>query len=285
MSIGFFVAQRAEPVEPTVAFVALSRRYSGSMRVHELAAELHIEARTLIDLLRSDGEWVASHLSSVPDPVAQRIIADPPPPSRAARPQVRSTPGPALRSDSFAPFPREVSAPKRRRPGPARIMLKARQSDGDFRVGRPRPRGAERMTTRDAAFACGVSMSTIRQWVHRGYLVPVGKEGPAHVFDAYDVQVASDSVKDRTRRPGRKVEPGRWSLYAFDGLSIPAKHHNVLVDIDQAAGLVSVAPSTIRSWIRRGHLTPSPTSRPRHTRIRIGDVLAASRRGDGRSRR
>nr|WP_307851848.1 helix-turn-helix domain-containing protein [Williamsia sp. CHRR-6] len=64
-------------------------------------------------------------------------------------------------------------------------------------------------------------------------------------------------------------------------------YYNRLITTNEVARLFDVAPSTVRSWVRRGHLAPARRG-PRGQLFKIGLVLiAASDRRDElfRSRR
>lgn len=271
------------------------------MRVYELAWALRTDTRVVIDRLRAEGEWVTSHLSTVSAPVSRRLLDDPPPatrtdiePSIGVPQHLLARNEPVERPSSNVPGPGEVARARmprfRRRPGPAPLSLKPpwRPEFDDYVDWRGRPdldQFGDEVTTRDVAEMCDVSQATVRQWVRRGHITPIRKDGNSHVFATYEVLVAHERIESRTRAPGRTAGEQSFSLYAFNGPSVPAKYHDVVVDIPQAAGLINLSPSTIRSWIHRGHLTPLPSSKPHATRLRVGDVLAAARRGRPSRRR
>lgn len=129
------------------------------------------------------------------------------------------------------------------------------------------------VTATEAAQRLGVTPATIRQWVARGYLVPVGKRGSANVFNPDDVRGVRDQAA--ARRP-RTTGDALGSLgYAEPG---ELRHHEMdeLVTGPRAAELVGVSPSTIRNWVARGHLKPhTPGTRPL---FRLRDVLSVRRR-------
>jgi DNA-binding transcriptional MerR regulator len=63
------------------------------------------------------------------------------------------------------------------------------------------------MTTNEAARSCGVEPVTIRQWVVRGHLTPIGRQrgGRQLVFRQADVAEANRKTKDKAGRSQRRV--------------------------------------------------------------------------------
>lgn len=65
-------------------------------------------------------------------------------------------------------------------------------------------------------------------------------------------------------------------------LYVPPSYSNRLITTNEVARLFGVAPSTVRSWVRRGHLTPA--RRGTHGWLfKIGLVLIAADNRRGRS--
>lgn len=244
------------------------------MRVHELAWELDLTSRDLIDQLRADGEWIASHLSVVPQPVVARLLGD-----RPARPRPRRVSAANTLIDRpWNPLPPRPRARPPRRPGYGRLTLLTWEDD-DWHGSRRRP-GSE-VTTSDVAELLGVRPATVRRWVSRGYLPPIGMLGPTHVFRTTEVYAARDAIWKRRKATGdgRRGRDDDWYLPGRHQPMerIAYKHWDKPITIDNAARIVEVSPSTIRSWIHRGYLTPLPSSTRRSTQLRTGDVLNAAR--------
>lgn len=135
------------------------------------------------------------------------------------------------------------------------------------------PPPPEPVTAREAAQRAGVAPATVRQWVARGYLVPVGKRGSAHLFDPVDVRrVQRETAARRPRTTGDALGTVRYS----EPRQLRRQDLDALVTGPRAAELVGVAPSTVRMWVARGHLVPrTPGPRPL---FRLRDVLAVRRR-------
>lgn len=248
------------------------------MRVHELAQALALSSREVIDLLRADGEWVTSHLSVVPQPVASRYLAPTPP--RGTKTPTRAPP--ALRRQWERDAARAPSVPLdqmprlRRRPGPRQRRHHVRHED-DYDLPLRRRYWPDQLTTRDVAEAFDVTLATVRQWVARGYLSPVDKWGTSNVFRTSDALDAYDEVMSRRRAtalPRRQV--GWLSVEPRPIDIIPAQYWDSVITVDEAAKLIRVSASTIRSWIHRGHLTPLASSQPRAVRLRVVDVMRAA---------
>lgn len=145
----------------------------------------------------------------------------------------------------------------------------------------PQRRIGREVTTRDVADLLQVTPACVRQWVARGYLNPVRKLGPSHVFRTADVCAARDQIwKRRKATSDTGPIPGedKWSHPNIHRPmdQIPYKDRDTAITIDEAAALIGVSTSTIRSWIHRGHLVPLPSSTPRSTRLRTGDVVSAA---------
>ncbi len=143
--------------------------------------------------------------------------------------------------------------------------------------------GPDQLTTSQAAQAWAVSTATIRQWVHRGYLNPLGTKGRSAVFSALDVLQAAIATGDRNQQPGgplRRDQERREPV----ATRVRGKDLQRIVTAEAAAAVVGVSPSTIRSWKRRGHLHPAQR-RGRTPLYRVADVLAAARRSPHRPQR
>lgn len=214
------------------------------MRVYELALALGASSSELIAQLRTDGEWVSSHLSIVAPPVANRLL-----PGYASlggrKKQERIVPRSAQRSAGPAPEP-AVSRPlpqprRRRRPGPARLTMQSPDWD---EYGEPidELRYLPEISTRDVAELCGVTQATVRRWIARGYISPVGKLGASNLFNTKAVLAAFDGISARRRATGK----GRRQQSYLAGLRpferIHPKHFEAVVDVREAARLIDVTP-------------------------------------------
>jgi DNA-binding transcriptional MerR regulator len=121
------------------------------------------------------------------------------------------------------------------------------------------------LTTSEVASEFGVSPSQIRQWKSRRYLQSVGKSGRSSLYRFADVSRVLDDVERRTRTTPDDIDRRA------------ERHLDRGVTTNQAANLVKVSPSTIRMWVKRGHLQPVG----RHSRqllFVVRDVVAAARR-------
>lgn len=143
--------------------------------------------------------------------------------------------------------------------------------------------GPDELTTAEAAAAYRVAPATIRQWVHRGHLNPLRREGRTVVFAAREVNRAAIATGDRNKQPGGPLARGRFDE-APAGRGLSARLMAQLVTTDVAARAVQVSPSTIRSWRKRGHLRPA-TDRGRTSLYLLADVVSAARRPAHRPRR
>ena len=238
------------------------------MRVYELARSLGLPPRDVVDRLRADGEWVESHLSTVADPVADRYLPDRPAPVH--RQPVHPTPIERPASCPGASPPRAEPRPTRgtrfkRPPGPRPFTMRHPAED-EYDNPLDGLRYQPEITTRDVADLLGVTRATVRRWVARGYISPVGKSGPSNLFNTRAVLAAHDDIQARRKATGQARPIDR----------IRPKHYEAVVTVGDAARLIGVSPSTIRSWIHRDYLIPLGSSRPRAVRLRVGDVITAA---------
>lgn len=303
------------------------RRYHRHMRVWELAEELHVLSVDILELIKPHDPYVTSHLANVPRQALDAI--------RAAPPAAKWHPGEYYdwhpHADRPAPTTGRGATPKgpprkiRRRPGPRRVSFEPPYEEGED--GYPDDTLEELRyepiwSTVDVAAFYRVKPATVRQWVHRGHLLPAGKVGPSYVFERRAVYAATDAIRQRRTRPGyprpttapapdtNRTTPSEapaslmyvqdmWSLDDIDPecTEDPARLDNwalnrlknvtpnALITTGEAAVMLGVAPATIRSWVRRGHLSPSPPRqvpasgrRPRASLFRLVDVYSAARR-------
>ncbi|MEU4196803.1 helix-turn-helix domain-containing protein [Kribbella sp. NPDC026611] len=133
------------------------------------------------------------------------------------------------------------------------------------------------ITTRDVADLLGVTQSTVRRWVARGYIRPVGNLGPSNLFNTSEVLAAYDDIEARRKATGQAHRQYGYRVEMRPIDRIRPKHYDAVVNVGEAARLIGVRPGTIRSWVHRGHLAPLASSKPRAIRLRLGDVITAAR--------
>lgn len=249
------------------------------MRVYELARALGLPSRDVIAQLRADGEWVDSHLSAVPAPVADRCL-----PERRA--PVQRQPADATvagrlprypRPSLLSVEPRPARQPRfKRRPGPRPCTMQQPARD-EYDDPIDDLRYEPEITTHDVASLLRVTQATVRRWVARGHISPVGKFGPSNLFNTDQVLSAYDDIEARRKATGRARREYQYSQVKLRPINrIRPKHYDLVVDVGEAARLIDVSPATIRSWIHRGHLTPLGSSKPRAVQLRLGDAIAAA---------
>lgn len=234
---GFLLERQCWPCRLRIAIVALSRGYPLFMRAYELARSLGVEARHVVGLL-----GLRSHLATLSAEEVSR--------TQAALAEGRLP----VRSARRPPF--------RKRPGPARLFKV--HPDHDAWDWKREMEYEPIWSTRDVATYCRVEAATVRQWVRRGHLQPVGTEKGSHIFESSAVVAAMAAIESRTnRRPGLRA-------------NIHPRHHGRLVRIPTAAAAVGVAPSTVRSWITRGRLKSTRTE-DGHVVVLVADVFRLAR--------
>jgi hypothetical protein len=59
------------------------------------------------------------------------------------------------------------------------------------------------ISTRDVADLLRVSDGTVRRWVSRGYIFPVGRLGPSNLFNTHEVLAAHEDIKARRKATGQ----------------------------------------------------------------------------------
>lgn len=216
-------------------------------RVHTLAAELSTTARQLLRHLHALGSPLISAASVVPPDVAASLRTSPPVFATAPDPNKPTPPDPLI--DAWQ-----------------RLIDDWQREDWEnARVDHP-DLGAfifpeDGLTTSEAATFAGVTPATIRQWVSRGHLEPVGRRSRSATFNPFDVQAAGSTTSRRAR-----TATGRRPHF-------PEHKLNALVTASDAATAAKVAPATIRSWVARGNLHPVTPAGKRPQLFRLGDVL------------
>lgn len=136
--------------------------------------------------------------------------------------------------------------------------------------------GPAELSTPEAAAAFRVTPATVRQWVRRGHLAPLRRQGRTLIFDARAVYRASIATDERNRQPGGTApRTGRRKGIAAAG--IPGSLMRAQATAAQAAHLVGVSEATVRTWAHRGHLAPASKS-GRTAYYLVADVVAVARR-------
>lgn len=126
-------------------------------------------------------------------------------------------------------------------------------------------RANRQLSTTEAAIELRVTPAQIRQWAARGYINAVGRSGRQQLYRLGDLDSAKREVRARTRQPpgGAREDPS-------------VGHRGVTTEM--AARIAKVSPSTIRSWVQRGHLRPVAGRHRRQLVFTISDVIAAANR-------
>jgi hypothetical protein len=115
-------------------------------------------------------------------------------------------------------------------------------------------------------------------WVQRGHLTPTGKYRNSNVFDTEEVLSAYEAIRSRSKPARSAPSSQRPGEFVRPSVNIPARFHDQVVSIREAADIAQVRPATIRTWIHRGHLQPLAAASSRKVRLRLGDVFKAARR-------
>lgn len=227
--------------------------HAPTVRAYELARDLDITSREILAFLRSHGHRVRSAATSLTN--EQVSLARSLHPSQIKR--------------------QEVPQEWREHDESFEDWDEFEDWDGHTELIPPR----QVIFTREAAHLVGVGPATIRQWVRRGHLEPMGRLGNTHSFRVADVHAAAAERLPRTRSlhtNGGPLEVRRLTRGTADV--------DALVPARVAAEVAGVARSTVRSWIRRGHVQVHGR-RDRESLVRLGDVLARARASGYKPRR
>lgn len=270
-------------------------------RVWELAAELGVTSAAVTAALRARDEWVSSHLSIVPDtviddlrrtlqPAAGHTTTAPPHVSvDAPAPAAPPRPG----ANPFRHLGRPLASARRRRrpPGPAKVTYQPPYDPGDLDYDDYYVDPVEELrrqpvlSTRDVAELCSVNTGCVRQWVRRGHLVPIGKNGASHIFETTAVLDAVATVRTRRKHRAQSTDPNTrriappglpnagQQVSTNEVIRMARVHGNLPLNTAAAAAVLGVKPATLRSWVKRGHLKALPTSGPRNLQFGLADLL------------
>lgn len=144
--------------------------------------------------------------------------------------------------------------------------------------------GPDELTTAEAAIAYAVRPATVRQWVHRGHLTPIRRDGRTLIFEARAVYTAAIATGDRNQQPGGPLRRDFDRDREHGARGVTAEAMTALVTAEAAGAAVGVSPSTVRSWKRRGHISPVQ-HRGRTPFYLLADVVAVARRSPHRPQR
>lgn len=266
-------------------------------RVWEFAAELGVTSGVVVAALRARDEWVSSHLSIVPDTVMDDLrrtlqpaaghTTSAPPDASVDVPPRGAPPRPGV--NPFGHLGRPL-IPVRRRPGPARVTYQPPYDSGDFDYVDPveELRHQPVLSTRDVAKLCSVNTGSVRQWVRRGHLDPIGKNGASHIFETIAVLDALATIRARRKQRAQATDPNirriappglpnaGQQVSANEVIRMARVHGNLPLNTAAAAAVLGVKPGTLRSWVKRGHISALPTSGPRNLQFGLADLLRST---------
>ena len=139
----------------------------------------------------------------------------------------------------------------------------------------------DQLTAKDIGYRFDINSATIRKWVERGHLAPVGTEGRANLYSRADVERVAQETAGRSKSHSSPKVRGAQDVDSpfvrVIGREVRSRvNPDQMLDAAAAAELVDVTTSTIRVWVNRGHLHPSGRSGRKHL-YRALDVLAAAR--------
>lgn len=142
------------------------------------------------------------------------------------------------------------------------VTSRPRPQWGWDEYGDPLPDPGDLLTAAAAARSFGLSAATIRKWVSRGYLSRTDTAGRTARYRRDDLERARDRARGR-----RKSSPRAF----------PTPRYQRPITALEAAAVAGVSPSTIRMWVKRGHLSPVGKDSRRHLFDPM-DVLKTARR-------
>jgi len=231
------------------------------VRVYEMAKRLGVPSQILLVHLRSR----AVDVNSASSPLAESEISE-------------------LLTTHRAVEVKAVAVEQERQATARRTTHWWDDDDADWEYARPTWVGPSTLSTADAGRAVGVSAATIRQWVVRGYLTPVGRQGRSHLFTASDVIKVDRLTRSRVLDPVQSPESIRRIFGGDTRRGVSGANLQELVTAAEAARSAGVSETTIRSWVHRGLLRPAGR-RGRSNLFVRRDVIKLARRSPNRPQR
>ena len=234
------------------------------MRVYEVAKQLDVPSKVLVLYLASQGSVVRSASTKLDDGSVQVLL-------------------------TVQAFEIKTAAIKQaihdRRQAARQAPERWDYGDDDWYVEEPVWDGPSVLTTPQAARAVGVSAATVRQWMARGHLTPIGRQGRAHLFTAADVMAVDKRTRARVRQPVQSSSRSDgWTLAVDERRGVSSANINDHVTAAEAAYSAGVSPATVRSWVHRGLLATVGRRGRADLFVRL-DVIRLARRAPYRPKR
>jgi hypothetical protein len=136
--------------------------------------------------------------------------------------------------------------------------------------------------TAESAEAVRVQPGTVRKWASRGHLAPAGlDERGRPLYRAIDVIHAEHKTRAHARRSPYPVQAGKPPALGHIKIDL----NSTLWTATQAAQAAIVKPSTIRTWVQRGHLQACSVDLHNKPLYRATDVINAEKATRSRARR